>query len=74
MKYRLVELIKEGLGIPRSVELAICDCMKNVSMYGIYIVFPDDFCVPLFEGTKVAYLLIDEDRDYAEIIMEEKCK
>lgn len=72
MKYRLVDLIKEGLGIPRSVELVICDCMKEVSMYGIYIVFPDDFCAPVFEGTKVSFSLIAEDRDYAEIIMKER--
>ena len=72
MKYRLVDLIKEGLGIPRSVELAICDCMKEVSMYGIYIVFPDDFCAPVFEVTKVSFSLIDEDMNYAEIIMEER--
>lgn len=72
MKYRLVDLIKEGFNIPRSVEIAICDCMKEVSMYGIYIVFPDDFCTPVFEYTKVAFSMVDVDTDSAEIIMEEK--
>lgn len=70
MKYRLVDLIKDGILIPESVQLEVAECMKLVSMYGIFIVFPDDYCYPDFTYAKVDYSITDIDLNYAEIILE----
>lgn len=70
MKYRLVDLIKEGVLIPESVQKEVAECMKLVSMYGIFLVFPDEYCQPDFTYVKVDYTTIDTDLNYAEIILE----
>lgn len=69
MKYRLVELIKDGIIIPESVQKEIADCMRLVSMYGIFLVFPEDYCHPDFTYSKVDYSIIDTDLNCAEIIL-----
>lgn len=70
MKYRLVDLIKEGILIPELVQKEVADCMTLVSIYGIFLVFPDDYCQPDFTYTKVHHSIIDTDLNCAEIILE----
>lgn len=70
MKYRLVELIKDGIIIPESVQKEVAECMNLVSMYGIFLVFPEDYCHPDFTYAKVHHSIIDIDLNYAEIILE----
>lgn len=71
MKYRLVDLIKDGIFIPDSVQKEVADCMAQVSMYGIFLVFPEDYCQPHFTFIKVDHSIIDIDLNYAEIVLEE---
>lgn len=70
MKYRLIDLIKDGIVIPESVQKEVAECMNLVSMYGIFIVFPGDYCSPNFRYVKVDYCIIDTELNYAEIILE----
>lgn len=71
MTYRLVDLIKEGIEIPVYVQSVMKNLIGDVNLYGIYVLFPDDFTEPDFDLTDVAYITV-ENHDKGVIVLYEK--
>lgn len=71
MTYRLVDLIKEGIEIPMYVQSAMKNLIGDVNLYGVYVLFPDDFTEPDFDLTDVAYITVEDD-DKGVIVLYEK--